>query len=153
MYVQRGNAISVPVPISVFSAQPAILATAGNGIGQGHVYKIDAQSNQILADAKSPAKAGDVLVIYSVGLGPVTPAVRSGDPASFSVLSNVNAPVSVTIGGQLAQVLFSGLTPGYSGLYQVNAVVPGGVIAGSQVPVLVSVAGSASSTGIYMAVQ
>jgi uncharacterized protein (TIGR03437 family) len=153
LIVQRGNAISVPVPISIFSAQPAILATAGNGLGQGHVYKIDAQGNQILADANAPAKAGDVLVIYTVGLGPVTPAVKSGDPASFSVLSRANATVGVTIGGQPALVQFAGLTPGFSGLYQVNTVVPDGVTAGIQVPVLVSVAGSASSTAIYMAIQ
>jgi uncharacterized protein (TIGR03437 family) len=153
LIVQRGNAISVPVPISVFGALPAILATAGNGLGQGHVYKIDAQGNQILADANAPAKAGDVLVIYTVGLGPVTPSVKSGDPASFAVLSRVNAPVGVTIGGQAATVQFAGLTPGFSGLYQVNAVVPDGVTAGNQVPVLVSVAGSASSTNIYMAIK
>jgi len=153
LIVQRGNAISVPVPIDIFNAQPAILATAGNGLGQGHIYKVDAQSNQILADAQAPAEVGDVLVIYTVGLGPVTPAVKSGDPASFTSLSMVNAPVGVTIGGQSAVVLFAGLTPGFSGLYQVNAVVPDGVTAGSQVPVLVSVAGSSSSMSIFMAIR
>ncbi len=152
LIVQRGNAISVPVPIAVFNSQPAIFATAGNGVGQGHIYVADSQGNQLLADQQAPAKAGDVLVIYCVGLGPVTPAVKSGDPAPFS-LTQANAPVAVTIGGQSALVQFAGLTPGFSGLYQVNAVVPDGVTPGSQVAVVLSVAGGTSSTGIYMAVK
>jgi uncharacterized protein (TIGR03437 family) len=153
LIVVRGGAISVPVPITVFESQPAILATAGNGIGQGHVYKADALGNQTLADAQSPVTAGDIVVIYSVGLGSVNPPVKSGDPASFTTLSQATAPVAVSIGGQTAVVQFAGLTPGFSGLYQVNAVVPSGVTAGSKVPVTVSVSGSSSSMGIYMAVK
>ena len=153
LIVQRANAISVPVPIAIFETQPAILATAGNGAGQGHVYKVDAAGTQTLADASSPAKAGDVLVIYTVGLGPVTPAVKSGDPAPFAPLSVTSGTTSVSIGGQTAQVQFSGLTPAFSGLYQVNVVVPAGVTPGSQVPVTVSVNGRAGAGNIFMAVQ
>jgi uncharacterized protein (TIGR03437 family) len=153
LIVQRANAISVPVPIAIFDTQPAILATAGNGQGQGHIYKVDAAGTQTLADASSPAKAGDVLVIYTVGLGPVTPPVKSGDPAPFAPLSYTSGTTSLSIGGQAAQVQFSGLTPGYSGLYQVNVVVPAGVTPGSQVPVTVSVNGRAGAGNIFMAVQ
>ena len=60
-------------------------------------------------------------------------------------------PVSVTIGGQNAAVSFSGLTPGFPGLYQINAVVPSGV-SGDAVVVVVSVAGQ-SSPPVTMAVQ
>jgi len=52
--------------------------------------------------------------------------------------------VGVTIGGQAAPVTFSGLTPGYAGLYQVNAVVPSGITTGDAVPVVLSVAGQTS---------
>ncbi|HEV2691137.1 MAG TPA: hypothetical protein VGV35_21420, partial [Bryobacteraceae bacterium] len=152
LIVQRANAISVPVPISVFDSQAAILATAGNGLGQGHIYKIVAGA-QVLADANSPAKAGDVLVMYTVGLGQVTPALASGDPAPFTQLEQINGTGSVTIGGVSAQVLFAGLTPGFSGLYQVNVVVPAGIMAGNQTPVTVSVNGRAGAGNIFMAVQ
>jgi len=57
----------------------------------------------------------------------------------------------VTIGGQPAPVSFSGLTPGYPGLYQINAVVPSGV-SGDAVPVVVSVTGQ-TSPPVTMAVQ
>ena len=53
-------------------------------------------------------------------------------------------PVRVTIGGHEAPVLFAGLVPGLLGLYQVNAVVPGGLAGSDATPVVVSVAGKES---------
>jgi uncharacterized protein (TIGR03437 family) len=153
LIVQRGNAISVPVPISIFENQPAILATAGNGAGQGHVYKINASGAQILADASAPATAGDVLVIYTVGLGPVTPSLKSGDPAPLTFLEPITGTAAVTVGGVPAVVKFAGLTPGFSGLYQVNVAVPAGITPGNQVPVTVSVNGRAGAGNIFMAIQ
>jgi uncharacterized protein (TIGR03437 family) len=153
LIVQRANAISVPAPISIVDNQPGILATAGNGKGQGHVYKINAAQAQILADAKNPAKAGDVLVIYTVGLGPVNPPLKSGDPAPFDKLEPATGTASLTIGGVQAQVVFAGLTPGFAGLYQINAVMPAGVTPGSQVPVVIAVDGRASAGAITRAAQ
>ena len=153
LVIQRANAISVPVSTAVFDARPAILATAGNGAGQGHIYKATSPDGQILADKNSPASAGDVLVIYCVGLGAVTPAVNAGDPAPSSPLAAVAAPVTVTISGQTAQPFFAGLTPTFAGLYQVNVTMPAGVTAGSQVPVTISVGAKSSAGAIYMAVK
>jgi uncharacterized protein (TIGR03437 family) len=48
---------------------------------------------------------------------------------------------TLTIGGVNAAVAFAGLTPGLTGLYQVNVTVPAGVTAGNQVPVVLAVDG------------
>ena len=53
---------------------------------------------------------------------------------------------AVVIGGEVATVLFSGLAPGFVGLYQVNALVPAGAGAGGAVPVTISMGGVASNT-------
>jgi uncharacterized protein (TIGR03437 family) len=153
MIVQRGNAISVPAPVAVFDAEPAILATAGNGIGQGHIYKIDAAGNAFLADRNTPATAGDALVMYVVGLGAVAPGLTAGNPSLVEPLSKVIAPVTVTIGGVNAPIFFSGLTPGFAGLYQVNVTVPAGIQPGGQIPVSLAVAGKSSPGAIVMAIR
>jgi uncharacterized protein (TIGR03437 family) len=56
------------------------------------------------------------------------------------------------VGGIDAQVTFSGLAPGFLGLYQVNFIVPEGAPTGSAVPVLVSVDGAESNT-VTIAIQ
>jgi uncharacterized protein (TIGR03437 family) len=98
-----------------------------------------------LADEAHPLAAGDVLAIYGSGLGATNPLVPAGLPAPFSPLAVVVAPVEVLVGTAPAKVLFAGLTPGLAGLYQVNAIVPGGLKPGSYV--LRWKAGGAQSTG------
>ena len=59
---------------------------------------------------------------------------------------------TVTIGGAPAQVMFSGLAPGFVGLYQVNVQVPAGLAATNAAPVVISGAGVTSNT-VTMALQ
>ncbi len=82
--------------------------------------------------AGNPAKRGDVIVIYANGLGPVDTPQSSGDPASTTKLVGTLAGPVVTIGGTGATVQFSGLAPGFVGLYQVNVLVPAGAPTGAQ---------------------
>jgi uncharacterized protein (TIGR03437 family) len=77
-------------------------------------------------------------------LGPVKNQPRTGSPALSTDLSTTTFPTSVTIAGNDAQVMFSGLTPGYAGLYQVNLTVPPNVDSGVQ-DLVVTVDGAAGS--------
>lgn len=52
--------------------------------------------------------------------------------------------MTVTIGGVAAPVTFSGLAPGFSGLYQVNVTVPQNALTGVQ-PVVIMAGGVASN--------
>jgi uncharacterized protein (TIGR03437 family) len=144
--VQHGNTLSVPQSLVVAQAQPGIFTVNQKGTGQGSIVKSDQVT---LAQPGTPASIGETVVIYCTGLGAVTPAVAAGSPAPLATTVNT---VSVTIGGKAAQVAFSGLTPGYAGLYQVNVVVPAGITTGDAVPVVLSVAGQ-TSPPVTMAVR
>ena len=89
------------------------------------------------------ARAGEVLVVYATGLGPVTGSMVDGQKAAASPLQSTALNTSVTIGGVPAAVSFSGLTPGFIGLYQINAQVPAGLTPGLQ-NISVSVGGAIS---------
>jgi uncharacterized protein (TIGR03437 family) len=139
--VQHGNTLSVPQSLVVAAGQPGIFTVNQQGTGQGAIMKSDGVT---LAQPGTPASIGETVVIYCTGLGAVTPAVKEGLPAPANPPSTTVSTVTVTIGGNAAHVAFSGLTPGYAGLYQVNAVVPAGIATGDAVPVAVSVTGQTS---------
>jgi uncharacterized protein (TIGR03437 family) len=82
-----------------------------------------------------PAKPGDVLTIYSIGLGPTSPAVASGQPAPGTApLAELTSTPTVVfhsatsgpLGVQLTSTpSYAGLAPNFAGLYQINAAIPG----------------------------
>ncbi len=145
LVVVRGNSISVPQSVLIGVARPGVFTVDASGKGQGHVYKIGAAGNQILANAANPAKPGDTLVVYCSGLGAVTPALEAGASAPLEFLTSTVDTLTATIGGLPATVAFSGLTPGSTGLYQVNVVVPSGVLNNDATTLAFSISGQDSS--------
>ncbi len=71
-----------------------------------------------------PARPCEFLEVYATGLGVVNPPHVSGRAAGQFTLSRTVAQVRVLIDGQAFEPVFSGLAPGFSGLYQVNVKVP-----------------------------
>jgi uncharacterized protein (TIGR03437 family) len=100
-------------------------------------------SNYGLVGTANPAKRNDIIQVYANGLGPVDNQPASGEPSSAAPLAVTRSTPQVTIGGQPAEVLFSGLTPGIVGLYQLNVRVPANAGSGYQ-PLVVTVNGIAS---------
>ena len=70
------------------------------------------------------AMAGQVATVFGTGFGAVTPAVPSGMPSPRMPLSTLVKPVTISMCGQNAQVLWVGLAPDFVGLYQANIIVP-----------------------------
>jgi uncharacterized protein (TIGR03437 family) len=120
LVVTNGNAISVPQMVTVTDVAPGVAATAdGQTIAQ--------HANFAYVTPANPAKPGEVLIIYLVGLGATNPAVKSGTAAPgvepLARLVNANA-ATVMVDGENANVAFAGLTPGAVGLYQIDFTVP-----------------------------
>jgi uncharacterized protein (TIGR03437 family) len=139
LVIQRGRTLSVPGTVTVAPALPAIFTADGSGGGQGVIRNTRGD----IVDSAHAATSGDLVTIYCTGLGPVDPPISPDQAALADPVSTVVSDVAVTIGGRSANVKFAGLTPGFSGIYQVNAEVPAGV-SGDSVMVMVSSAGQTS---------
>ena len=140
LQVLHGGVQSPTEQVVVSESQPAIFTMNQQGYGQGAIFWTTPGGTYTIADEKNPPPAGSVVEIYCTGLGPVTPQVKEGtaSPTAPETTSTTMQTPAVTIGGVPAKVLFSGLTPGAVGLYQINVVVPENVPRGSAVPVLVT---------------
>jgi uncharacterized protein (TIGR03437 family) len=145
--VQRDLALSSPFAVNIADAQPGAFLSGGSAI----VEDSRGTAPAFLVTPSAPAQAGDVLVIYCAGLGVTNQPVADGAASPGSPPTQTQAPVTVSIGGQNANVLFAGLTPTLVGLYQVNVVMPAGVTPGNAVPVLLTVAGQTSPAAIIAA--
>jgi uncharacterized protein (TIGR03437 family) len=91
------------------------------------------------------AKAGEAIELYGNGFGPTQTPVDSG--AVFTGAYELANPVSVTIGGIQAEVLFAGLVG--PGLNQINVVVPVG-LAGGDYPVAATIAGLSTQSAALL---
>ncbi|MGA8272529.1 MAG: hypothetical protein WB919_13300, partial [Candidatus Sulfotelmatobacter sp.] len=143
LIVTNGPALSVPEPVVIAPAQPAVFANA-DGSGIVNDFK-PGSSVGVPVDAAHPISAGDAIVISCTGLGPVNPPVVAGAAAPSAHPATTTNQTTVTIGGKPAQVFFSGLVGGFAGLYQVNAYVPKGITPGDAVPLIITVAGFESA--------
>ncbi|MDE3195416.1 MAG: IPT/TIG domain-containing protein [Acidobacteriota bacterium] len=112
---------------------------------------ISAPSGSIAGLTTFPAQVGDNVFLYATGLGPVDPPATTGDGGGSVLHKTVNQPI-VTIGGVQSQVVFSGLTSGFPGVYQVNFVIPAGV-SGPALPLQIQMGGITSPASTTIAVQ
>ena len=84
-----------------------------------------------LVGPDNPATPGEIVVLYTTGLGPLSLALRDGFGAPSSPLAYTVDPVNVIVDNETCTVLFSGLAPGFVGLYQVNFRLPTDLPAGN----------------------
>lgn len=113
----------VTMPVSNYA--PAFFETSA-----GNAAALDAQY-QVVTPSHAAVR-GQNIAVYLNGLGPVNNQPASGFPAALNNTQTTTQTPTVMIGGQSAQVLYSGLAPGYVGLYQVNVTVPSNIPAGAQ---------------------
>ncbi len=116
--------INIQVPWELAGAASASLVVTVNGQAQPAVtVPVTALQPEIF----TVQRQGLAWTVWATGLGDVSNRPGSGQPSPASPLARTTAEAQVTIGGVNAPVFYSGLTPGFAGLYQVNATPPEGV--------------------------
>jgi len=148
-----GGLVSAQQPAALAPFAPGIFATNQLGSGQGAVeIAPTAELAATLGANSRPVNPGEYIAIFCTGLGPVSNQPADGVAPVAGTLSLTTTLPVVTIGGVSAQVTYSGLAPGFAGLYQVNAVVPPSAPAGGSVSLVISIGGVQSNT-VTIAVQ
>ncbi len=114
----------------VAAAAPGIF-TISNGTGQAAANNADGTANS----SSNPVARGAIIVLYATGEG-----------------QNIES-ISLTIGGDLAELLYAGRAPGFPGLMQINARVPAGTAPVGNLPVSLGIGNAASQSGVTIAVR
>src|SRR5439155_755885 len=117
--------------LPVVAASPALLPL---GINQ------DGSSNA----ENAPAPRGTVVTLYATGEGLNEGPNITGKPAEAPYARPL-LPVTLTVAGVPAEILFAGRAPALVGVMQINARIPGGFIPTGQAPVSLSVGSAAAS--------
>ena len=138
--VNRGGILSGVAQVQLFEYAPAVFEYAEAG-GRRLAAALDENSRAV--GTANAARRGRAVQVFCSGLGPVDKAPAPGQPASVSPLVRTMAAPVVTIGGRPAQVSFSGLAPGFAGVYQLNVTVPADAATGLQ-PLVVTAGGVAA---------
>jgi uncharacterized protein (TIGR03437 family) len=100
---------------------------AAPGIYQSGGIGSIVHGNGALVTDSAPARPGEELAMFATGLGAVDQPVSSGIASPFSPVARTLVSPVVRVSGSVSETRFSGLAPGYVGLYQVNFVVPAGL--------------------------
>ncbi|HEY1220801.1 MAG TPA: hypothetical protein VGF03_17800 [Bryobacteraceae bacterium] len=124
--------------LPVVAAAPALFAAALNQDGS-------------LNSSSAPAARGTVVTFFGTGEGLTNGANIAGQPAAAPYPIPV-LPVTLTVAGIAAQLLYAGEAPTFAGLLQVDAVIPGGFVPSGPVAVQLTV-GVATSPPITVWLQ
>jgi len=140
MQIQTSHDVfSATVQLPIAPATPGLFTASASGKGQVAAINQDNTVNS----AASPAPAGSIVALYATGGGALT----------TDTLPRVLLPVSATIGGLDAPVLYAGVAPGQpDGMIQINVQVPADLTPGAAV-VVAKIGDATSQPGATLAVK
>lgn len=121
--------------VRIDTVSPGFFTATANGRGQISALNQDNTVNSIT----NPIARGQVIQLYGTGIGSVSNTPADGEPSPSSPLAEGQKP-DVVINGRTipaGDVLFSGLAPGFVGLWQLNVRIPDFVPPGNSISVLV----------------
>jgi uncharacterized protein (TIGR03437 family) len=145
--VVRAGADLATGTMDVFPVSPGIFYVLNDPLKQGGILNQDS----IYAIQATPARRGQVIQIFATGQGAVSASVPDGGvPGGLVTATGVTkAYVSV----DEAEIVFSGLSPQFPGLWQINVRVPDKPYITGQVPVFVSIDGVSSNVVSFWIAQ
>lgn len=152
---QTGNSVSVTVGANLPRILLLGIGNYPNAPQADGTYPVPASYGPPF----QPIKAGSYLVLYAFGMGPTSPAAVEGQPAPAAEPLARVPNVQVLLGqtslpgsGGYVTPIFAGLTPYFSGVYQVNVQIPANAPKGDAVNLSLLVNGAVSNR-VTIAIQ
>ena len=153
--VLRNGTAGNLIYVNIVSAAPQFILYNG-----GYAIMTTADGSAKTGVPSHPVKIGDTVVIYAIGLGPTSPLVDSGVASPGAPgLGNVPGTTKLCFGVETpfnqapcATAAFSGLSPGFVALYQINVTIPPGIASGNATVSLI-LENNISSDPALLAVQ
>jgi uncharacterized protein (TIGR03437 family) len=155
--VTNGASTAAIYTVNVNATQPGLFAPlsfkvgarqyAAASISGGSTYA--APSGAIPGANSRPALPGEVIVLYGIGFGQVTPHIDAGEVVQQ--LNTLDLPIQFSFGGTPAAHVYAGLVTTCMGLYQFNVIVPSGV-AGDAVPLSFTLGGASGEQTLFVAI-
>ena len=103
--------------------------------------------------ATNAAPAGSIIFFYGTGEGQTYPGGIDGKPNDTPAPVPVAQPVTATIAGENAEVLYAGgLTGLVAGVLQVNVRIPSDLPAGNAFPIVLTIAGKTTQADVTLAI-
>ncbi len=119
--VYSNNVLVSSTFVDSYSEDPGIFIYAQNNID----FAIAVHASDFaLVTPQDPAVPGEYIVLYTTGLGPLSINIVDGYGAPTNPLAYTNDPFTADVNSEGCSVLFSGLAPGFVGLYQLNLQLP-----------------------------
>jgi uncharacterized protein (TIGR03437 family) len=139
-------------------AGPAItltLARAAPGLFQLDLQNaVATETDGSVLTPASPAKPGDIVLLYATGLGQVTPPAIYGQLPTAAAPLVAGANLSILLDGVAVDsgaIQYAGVAPGFAGLYQINLKLPS--TTGLNPEIRLQLDGASSITGVHLPVS
>jgi uncharacterized protein (TIGR03437 family) len=150
--VNNNGAIPTAQTVGVAPESPPFFELSGNQVIATRTdYTYAARIVQGLAT--TPAKPGDVLILWGTDFGAPNPAVPAGVVTPGAQTYPVSNSVTVTINGVPATVYGVALTPGLAGVYQVAIQVPLSLANGAWPLIATTQDGFSGASGVILTVH
>jgi uncharacterized protein (TIGR03437 family) len=154
-FVSPGQ-MNIQIPYETTSGT-AVLGVNNNGQVASYIFQVTPTAPGIFVSnssivPESSGAPGQTIVCFVTGDGDVTPTLTTGaTPSAGTPLSQFprsRQPLTMTVGGENATIVFNGIVTGLIGVTQVNFTIPSDAKPGVQ-PVVVTVGGLSSTPASF----
>ena len=153
--VTRGGTSSQPKAVQVAPLSPGIFAV-NFGVGPAIAINLDgtlaAAPDSVTGLTTHPAQRGDIVIILATGLGAVDIPVDNGQNSTDQLRRTATIPTVLFGGVAATEVGFSGLSPQFVGVNQLNVRIPSDAPVGT-VPLQLQEGGITSTDKVTIAIQ